>query len=122
MNGIYTSLLLDLDDTLLDFKMAEAHAIRNVLSANGLPCDDEAVKTYSAVNKSYWERFERGEIPKSTIFAGRFETLLKILGRTGDPEALSKEYAAGLSEGYFTVEGAVEILDYLKENGLTMDF
>ena len=70
MNGIYTSLLLDLDDTLLDFKMAEAHAIRNVLSANGFPCDNEAVKTYSAVNKSYWERFERGEIPKSAIFAG----------------------------------------------------
>ena len=117
MNGTYTSLLLDLDDTLLDFKMAEAHAIRNVLSENGLPCDNEAVKTYSAVNKSYWERFERGEIPKSAIFTGRFETLLKIFGRTGDPEALSAEYAAGLSEGYFTVDGAFEILDYLKENG-----
>lgn len=117
MNGTYTSLLLDLDDTLLDFKTAEAHAIRNVLSANGLPCDDEAVKTYSAVNKSYWERFERGEIPKSAIFTGRFETLLKIFGRTGDPEALSAEYAAGLSEGYFTVDGAFEILDYLREKG-----
>ena len=61
----YTSLLLDLDDTLLDFKAAEAFAIRQVLKANSLPSDDNAVSTYSKINKSFWESFERGEISKA---------------------------------------------------------
>ena len=113
----YTSLFLDLDDTLLDFKAAEAYAIRRVLKNNSLPCDDEAVRTYSRINKSFWESFERGEIPKSAIFVGRFKKLLEILGCKGDPSALSAEYGNGLSEGYFTVEGAFPLLDYLRDKG-----
>ena len=57
---VYTSLLLDLDDTLLDFKAAETQAIRGVLENNSLPSNDEAVQTYSRINKSFWESFERG--------------------------------------------------------------
>lgn len=113
----YTSLFLDLDDTLLDFRRAEAFAVQKVLARNGLPCDEAAVKTYSKINKSFWERFENGEIPKSAIFTGRFEALLKTFGRTGDPAALSAEYGANLSEGYFTVDGTFEILNYLRDKG-----
>lgn len=113
----YTSLFLDLDETLLDFKAAETHAIRNVLKNHSMPFDDEAVRTYSRINKSFWERFERGEIPKSEIFVGRFKKLLEVFDRKGDPAALSEEYGRGLSEEYFTVEGAFDILDYLRDKG-----
>lgn len=113
----YTSLFLDLDDTLLDFKAAEAAAIRKVLKNNSMPFDDEAVRTYSRINKSFWESFERGEIPKSAIFVGRFKKLLEVFGCKGDPVSLSEEYGRGLSEGYFTVEGAFDILDYLRKKG-----
>ena len=114
---MYTSLFLDLDNTLLDFNKAEAHAIRQVLAAHGLPSDERAVKTYSAINKSFWESFERGEIPKSRIFTGRFEKLLEVFGTNGDPAAFSAEYGSKLAEGYFTVDGAFPVLDYLKEKG-----
>ena len=113
----YTSLFLDLDDTLLDFKKAEAYAVRKVLKNNSLPFDDEAVRTYSKINKGFWESFERGEIPKSEIFTGRFKRLLEVFGCKGDPAALSAEYGRGLSEGYFTVDGAFDILNYLRDKG-----
>lgn len=113
----YTSLFLDLDNTLLDFDMAEKVAVRKVLQAHNLPCDDDAVKIYSQINKSYWERFERGEIPKSDIFEGRFNTFLEHYNAQGDTAAISKEYCVKLSEGYFKVEGAIEILEYLKAKG-----
>ena len=61
----YTSLFLDLDDTLLDFKAAEAQAIRRVLKNNSMPFDDEAVLTYSRINKSFWESIYR---KKQTVF------------------------------------------------------
>ena len=112
-----TSLFLDLDNTLLDFNAAEAHAVRKVLKSHGLPHDDAAVALYSDINRSYWERFERGEIPREAIFEGRFKTLFEKLGVTGDTAKISKDYCFNLSEGYFKVEGADEILTYLKKRG-----
>ena len=114
---MYTSLFLDIDNTLLDFNMAEAVAVRKVLQQHSLPCDDRAVETYSNINREFWERFERGEIPKSAIFEGRFKTLLETFNATGDTAAISQDYCANLSEGYFKVEGAIELLEYLKEKG-----
>jgi len=113
----YTSLFLDLDDTLLDFHKAEAVAIRQVLKKHGLPYDDETVKKYSEINLSYWKRFERGEIKREEIFENRFITLLDYLKREGDVKAIAEDYFFYLSEGYFTVDGATEILQYLKSRG-----
>ncbi len=113
----YTSLFLDLDNTLLDFNMAEKVAVKKVLEKHNLPCDDFAVKTYSQINRSFWERFERGEIQKSEIFEGRFKTFCETFNKTCDTATLSEEYVQFLSEGYYTVDGAFEILDYLKEKG-----
>ena len=114
---MYTSLFLDIDNTLLDFTKAEAVAVRKVLEAYSLPSDDGTVKIYSEINRMYWERFERGEIQKSDIFEGRFNTLLETLGEKRDAPGISRDYCKNLSEGYFKVEHAEEILDYLKSKG-----
>ena len=114
---MYTSLFLDLDNTLLDFTKAEAVAVRKVLKDYSLPFDDNAVKTYSEINRQYWERFERGEIPKSDIFEGRFKSFLEFCGEVRDTAAISRDYCSNLSEGYFKVEYAEEILEYLKSKG-----
>ena len=110
----YTTLFLDLDNTLLDFNKAEETAIRKVLKANNLPFDDNAIKTYSKINLSFWKRFEKGEIEKSEIFEGRFIKFLEVMNLKGDTAKISKEYCGFLSEGYFTVDGAEDILTYLK--------
>ncbi len=113
----YTSLFLDLDNTLLDFYKAEAVAVKKVLEQYCLPSDDKAVKTYSDINRDYWEKFERGEIPKSAIFEGRFKTLLEVFQEQRNTADISRDYCANLSEGYFKMDGADEILTYLKEKG-----
>ena len=114
---MYTSLFLDIDNTLLDFTKAESVAVRKVLQSYSLPCDDNAVKTYSEINRQYWERFEKGEIPKSDIFEGRFKTFLEFYGEERNTAEISRDYCENLSEGYFKVEYADEILKYLKEKG-----
>ena len=113
----YTTLLLDLDNTLLDFNKAEYFAIKQVLEKYGLPADDQTIKTYSAINLKYWKRFEKGEIAKSDIFENRFIDLFAILNVSRDEKAFSKDYFAALSEGYYTVDGAKEILSHLKSKG-----
>ena len=113
----YTTLFFDIDNTLLDFYKAEEMAVKKVLKDFSLPFDDETVKLYSKINKSYWLRFEKGEIKKSDIFENRFKTLLDSINKQGDVPGIAKAYMNNLSEGYFTVEGAVEILEYLKAKG-----
>lgn len=116
----YTSLFLDLDNTILDFNKAEDSAIRRVLQKHNLPCDDDIVKKYSEINLSYWKRFEKGEIKREDIFENRFTDLLKYLNREGDVVTIAKDYFVFLSEGYYTVDGAVDILKYLKRKGYSI--
>ena len=114
---MYTSLFLDLDNTLLDFTKAEAVAVRRVLQKYSLPSDDTAVKTYSKINQSYWERFEQNEIPKSVIFEGRFKTLLEHFGEERNVAAIARDYEKNLSDCYFKTDGADEVLTHLKSKG-----
>ncbi len=113
----YTTLFLDLDNTLLDFYMAEQMAIRKTLIEFNLPSDQKTVKLYSDINRSFWQSFERGEIPKNAIFEGRFKTLLSILNEERDIESISQSYCKGLSEGYYKTDGADDVLTYLKAKG-----
>ena len=113
----YSSLFLDLDNTLLDFNKAEFAAAQKVFKKYNLPYDNAAIELYSKINRSYWEKFERGEIAKTEIFEGRFKTLAQHYGKIIDTKAVADDYCGFLAEGYFTVDGAFDILDYLKEKG-----
>ena len=113
----YTTLFLDLDNTLLDFSKSEEWAITQTLEEFGLPSDSETARLYSEINNSYWKRFEKGEIPKNAIFEGRFKTLLSVLKREGNTKSISEFYCKCLSNTYFKVEGADEVLTYLKNKG-----
>ena len=113
----YTTLFLDLDNTLLDFSKSEEWAITKTLEEFGLPSDSETARLYSEINNSYWKRFEKGEIPKNAIFEGRFKTLLSVLKREGNTKSISEFYCKCLSDTYFKVEDADEVLTYLKNKG-----
>lgn len=119
-------VLLDLDDTLLDFGQAERVAMRRVLGENGLPADDATLALYSRINDAYWKRFERGEIGRREVLVGRFRDFLAEVGAAGlDPDAVQDRYETLLSEGHWFVPGAEALLDalaptydlYLASNG-----
>ena len=120
------NVLLDLDDTLLDFHRAEAEAIRYTLNEFGITPSDENVALYSKINRSCWERLERGEYTREEVLHRRFEFLFETLGVKGDPAATQKLYEYRLSLGAYYLEGAEELLDslygryrlYLATNGI----
>lgn len=116
----YTTIYFDLDNTILDFTAAEYKAIRQLLALHNLPVIDEVVSTYSKINQTWWERFEKGEIEKSQIFAGRFNDLLNHFNFTGDPEKMGEDYFDFLSMGFDSVDGAQTVLEYLKGKGYTV--
>ena len=74
-------ILWDIDGTLLNFEEAEKHAIRACFAQFGLgDCTDHMLADYSAINRVYWQKLERGEMSKPDILIGRFATLFEKYG------------------------------------------
>jgi len=109
----YKILLLDVDDTLLDFKAAERNGICEVMKAYGVEPDEEKIAAYSKLNDSLWKAFERGEIPRDTIMEVRFGRFFAELGKEVNGPEAEKLYRAQLNESAVLIDGALEILDYL---------
>ena len=49
--AIYTCVLLDVDNTILDFDAAERQALTDMLAEYELPHDEAAYDTYHKVNR-----------------------------------------------------------------------
>lgn len=113
----YTSLLLDLDNTLLDFSKAEFFAASELFKRYGLPHSQADIKLYSKISLSYWKKFENGEIEKNEIFENRFKDYCKVFNKEKDTAKMATDYFSLLSEGHFTIDGALDILEYLKNKG-----
>ena len=111
---MYEFLFLDADDTLLDFRKTERAAITESFSRFGLEPTDALITRYSAINQETWERMERGEITRQRVLIERFERLFSEIGADIDPQTFEDTYQYRLGQWSFLVEGAVEILEYLK--------
>ena len=93
----YQYLLIDNDNTIMDFNAAEAKALIDVLQNHGLPTDDATVHTYHEINDALWKALERGETTQPKLKVERFRQLLTVLNRHDvDAEVIAAEYAAGL--------------------------
>ena len=106
-------VLLDVDDTLLDFKKAEAIAIRKTFEHAGLPVDDALIARYSEINRLQWERLERGELTREEVLVKRFDILFEELGVKIPSEMVQATYEYLLGIGHYFIDGAEELLKEL---------
>lgn len=115
----YTTLLFDADDTLLDFRKDEKQALVKALTHYGVPITEENIKIYSDINQGMWKQLERGEITKPELKRTRFKKFFEAIGFECDEEPLTvnEHYLSLLGEGGNTLEGAVETVKKLYEDG-----
>ena len=106
-------VFLDLDDTLLDFHLAERIAMKATFREMGVPDDDKTLARYSEINRSCWERLERGEWTRAEVLVGRFKLLFAEIGASADPEATQAMYEDKLCIGHHFLPGAEKLLDDL---------
>ena len=108
-------LFLDLDDTILDFKKAEAIAIRKTMAAYGLEPTDALAARYSEINDRHWKALERGELTRDQVVTGRFAAFFGEQGIEVDAPAVAKTYETLLSQGHWFLPGAEEAVDALSK-------
>ena len=106
-------LLIDLDDTILDFHKAEYIALGKTLESFGLAPSEQVRARYSEINKAHWERLERKELTRDQVLVGRFGVLFSEYGITVDPRECARRYEQNLSVGHYFLPGAREALESL---------
>lgn len=110
----YKYLLIDNDNTLMDFNAAEKAALRDTLVTSGLPADEETCAVYHRINDALWKALERGETTQKELKVERFRQLLEVLQRT-EPTAqeLCDAYQVQLSHHAELLPGAMELMEAL---------
>ena len=108
-------LLLDLDDTILDFHKAERLALSKTFRAFGLEPTEAVLNRYHEINKWHWEQLERGRLTRPQVLEGRFVQLFRELGLAVDAAQCMKSYEHNLSIGHYFLPGAEEAVKRLHE-------
>ena len=112
MNNVKT-ILLDVDNTLLDFHKAQRNALIGAFDLLGYPYDEALIDRYDLHNKEYWRKFERGEITREKLVIERFETFFDVENIDGDAIKCERAYRETLGEQHDFIDGAKEALIYL---------
>ena len=111
-----TTILWDVDGTLLNFLAAEKAAIRSLFEEYHLGvCSDEMLKRYSSINKNYWEMLERGEIEKKALLVGRFRDFFEKEGIDSSLAAeFNEKYQLRLGDTIVYCDDSLEIVNSLR--------
>lgn len=111
----YEVLLFDVDGTLLDFDKAEECGIEALLLRYKVPVTVENKEKYHVLNQGYWRRLELGELTRDQVLFQRFEEFFGGFGIQVDGREVDRLYRETLDQSAVLIEGALEILDYLKD-------
>ena len=115
--AIYTCVLLDVDNTLLDFDAAERQALIDMLAEYELPHDARACEIYHAVNRELWDALAKGQLTKPKLFQQRFGRFMKAMDLPDNGKAvqMNDRYEELLSTHADLLPGALTALEELSE-------
>jgi putative hydrolase of the HAD superfamily len=118
----YDHLFFDLDNTLWDFDMNARLALQQAminLNLNEQITDFSLFFTFfEQTNNNLWEAYRKQEIRQCELVLKRFEIIIGHFGLSGiTPENFNDRYLRLMPTYNNLVEGAIEILDYLKSEG-----
>ncbi|WP_035785000.1 HAD hydrolase-like protein [Butyrivibrio sp. MC2021] len=106
------AVLWDLDNTLLDFDVAEWEALCTDFREFGLgEFTEDMLKDYMVINRRRWQALERGEMEKQEVLEGRFREFFGFLGKdTSIAAAFNDRYQELLGETICFRDDSYELL------------
>ena len=110
------TVLLDLDDTIFDFKSCERQALSRSLDRFAVTYDDAMLQRYSVINDMMWKKLEKGEITREVLLVKRFEQFLgEYCATEVSPAAFADTYMEELSKTGVLLHDAIWLLSWLSE-------
>ena len=108
----YKYILLDADDTLFDFQLAQERSLNEVFQKVGIPLEHK--KTYKEISHGLWAKLEKKEITLNELKASRFTLLLDQINHKTDID-VEMLYENTLAAHDELLEGAREFLDIISK-------
>ena len=110
----YDIVLIDADDTLLDFKKSEEVSFKIILENQNIHGNyHQLLEGYKKINQALWDDHALGLVSKDVLKVSRFEKFLAAHGLRGDPHQMCEDYMKTLPEQVFLVDGATELVQQL---------
>ena len=75
-----TTVLIDVDNTLLDFNECARSTIKTAFKNRNLNYNENVFSVFKEVNDILWCKIETGEIDKQTLYQLRWKTVFERLG------------------------------------------
>lgn len=110
----FETILIDIDNTLLDFSASEKIAFEKLLEDLKIPYSDELKAHYKQVNHKLWSDYELGLIDSETIKEQRFAKSFQHYDLSFSGLEMDAMYRNHLEENTVVIEGAYEMLESLK--------
>lgn len=107
----YSTVLFDLDHTLLDSDESEAVAFADVMRFAGVQDFQPLLGTYRKINLALWMEVEAGTLAAEHVRTKRFEEFNGIAGIDADPAAMGEVFVRGLGRHGRLYPGAIEMLE-----------
>lgn len=98
------AVLMDIDDTLLDFGKCAEQAMRIGFAERGLPFDNSTYAVFTRINDVLWQQIERGELTTQQLFEFRWNRIFEALGIEADGVAFEKRFLDLLYETAIPVD------------------
>ncbi len=113
-------ILWDIDNTLLDFDIAEKASMLSGLKRLGIDkISEDSLEDYKKINDKYWKKLEKGEITRKKVLLGRFEEFFDKKGIDYDQstvENFNDNFQKDLGINVAFHKNAKNVLEKLKEN------
>ncbi len=110
----FTTVLWDVDGTLLDFLYSQRCAITRAFHSVGREITQEQIERYSQINESFWKRHERGEVEREELLTGRFLQLFDEYGMEGiDLPAFLQEFQDALGSVFLHRDDSLAVCRFL---------
>lgn len=114
----YTYILLDSDNTLMDFDAAEDYALGKTLAELGCPCTEREKQAYIEINTALWEMFNQGLVTRENLMVDRFRRFFEKMDfPKADYDMVSRRYKKNLGSCADLIPGALEFCREMSKEG-----
>ncbi len=110
----YNVVVLDLDNTLVDFDLMQEKALAETFKSYGIVQTPGLIADYNEINLGLWEKLEKGLISKKDLVVKRFADVFAKHNIDVDAASFNTDYMNSIPKYAELIAGADDLLKYLK--------
>ena len=107
------AVLIDVDNTLLDFNKSAEISMKSACEKFNLPFSERFFNTFKTINDGLWQEIEKKTLTREQLHRIRWQIIFQKLGIEFDGVLFEKVFYDNLEYCAVPVDGAVDVIKYL---------